>query len=64
MEFFALLVAAGAANRGLAEALAGAGFDLKAAASEPEHDIMTALRDLLVRGQAAGRCETTSRLPT
>jgi AcrR family transcriptional regulator len=54
MEFFALLVAAGAANRGLAEALAGAGFDLNAAASEPEHDIMTALSDLLVRGQAAG----------
>jgi AcrR family transcriptional regulator len=54
VEFFSLLVAEGAANRGLAEALAGAGFDLKAAASDAEHDIMGALRDLLVRAQRAG----------
>jgi AcrR family transcriptional regulator len=54
VEFFSLLVAEGAANRGLAEALAGAGFDLEGAASGPEHDIMGALRDLLVRAQVAG----------
>jgi AcrR family transcriptional regulator len=54
MEFFALLVAEGAANRGLAEALAGAGFDLEAAASGADHDIMGALRGLLARAQRAG----------
>jgi AcrR family transcriptional regulator len=54
VEFFSLLVAEGAANRGLAEALAGTGFDLQAAASGPERDVMAALRDLLVRAQAAG----------
>jgi AcrR family transcriptional regulator len=53
MEFFSLLVAEGAANRGLAEALAGAGFDLDAATGSAEHDIMGSFRRLLERGQRA-----------
>jgi AcrR family transcriptional regulator len=52
--FFAALVAEGAANRGLADALTGAGFDIKSAASGPEHDVMGALGDLLARAQLAG----------
>jgi AcrR family transcriptional regulator len=53
-EFFAALVAEGAANRGLAEALAGAGFDIKAAASAPERDVIAAMAGLLARAQVAG----------
>ena len=54
LEFFALVVAEGAANRGLAEALAGTGFDLEAAAGGAGNDITGALRDLLARAQHAG----------
>jgi AcrR family transcriptional regulator len=53
-DFFAALVAEGAANRGLADALTGAGFDIKSAASGPEHDVMGALGDLLAHAQHAG----------
>jgi AcrR family transcriptional regulator len=53
-EFFAALVAEAAANRGLADALTGAGFDIKAAASAPERDVAGALADLLARAQQAG----------
>jgi AcrR family transcriptional regulator len=53
-SFFAAIVAEGAANRGLADALAGAGFDIKTATSEPEHDVMGALGGLLCRAQQAG----------
>src|SRR5262249_47563441 len=49
---------------GLADALAGAGFDLEAAASGRDHDIMTALGGLLARAQRAGTYGTTSRSPT
>jgi AcrR family transcriptional regulator len=52
--FFSAMVGEGAANRGLADALAGAGFDVEAAASRAEHDVMGALRDLLARAQRAG----------
>jgi AcrR family transcriptional regulator len=52
--FFASLVSEGAANRGLADALTGAGFDIKTAASGPEHDVMGALSGLLARAQQAG----------
>ena len=41
-------------DAGLADALAGAGFDLEAAASGRDHDIMTALGGLLTRAQRAG----------
>lgn len=53
-EFFALIVAEGAANRGMADALAGACFDLDAAARRDGIDVMGTLRDLLTRAQHAG----------
>lgn len=53
-EFFAALVAEGAANRGLADALTGAGFDIKAVVSGPEHDVAGAMASLLARAQRAG----------
>jgi len=53
-RFFAALVAEGAANRGLADALTGAGFDIKAAASGPDHDVVGAMAGLLTRAQRSG----------
>jgi AcrR family transcriptional regulator len=53
-RFFAALVAEGAANRGLADALTGAGFDIKAAASGPDRDVAGAMAGLLARAQQAG----------
>jgi AcrR family transcriptional regulator len=53
-RFFGALVHAGAANRGLAEALAGAGYDLDAAGAEAGYDVSGRLRALLTRAQAAG----------
>jgi AcrR family transcriptional regulator len=53
-SFFAILVHAGAANRGLAEALAGAGYDLEDAAARAGYDLPGRLRDLLARAQQAG----------
>lgn len=53
-EFFALLIAEGAANLGLAEALIGAGYDLDEAARRDGVDPMTALGLLLARAQGAG----------
>ncbi len=52
--FFATLVHAGAANRGLAEALAGAGYDLESAAADAGYDVTAGLRGLLTRAQLAG----------
>ena len=52
--FFAELVAEGTANKGLAEALAGAGFDLDAVAAGSGHNVMGRMRELLVRAQQAG----------
>jgi AcrR family transcriptional regulator len=51
---FATLVREGAANRGLAEALAGAGYDLEGAGVAAGHDVPGRLRDLLARAQQAG----------
>jgi hypothetical protein len=48
------MVDAVGANYGLAEAMAGVGFDVEAAASSPEHDVVGELRQLLVRAQKAG----------
>jgi AcrR family transcriptional regulator len=53
-EFIAALVAEGAGNRGLADALTGAGFDIKAAVSGPDHDVSGAVADLLIRAQRVG----------
>jgi AcrR family transcriptional regulator len=56
--FFATLVHAGAANLGLAEALAGAGYDLETAAVRAGYDLPGRLRDLLARAQQAGAVRT------
>ncbi|MET8044707.1 helix-turn-helix domain-containing protein [Micromonospora sp. NPDC005215] len=53
-EFFTVLVAEGSTDRGLAEALANAGFDVEAAASAAAYDFGTALADLLDGAQTAG----------
>jgi AcrR family transcriptional regulator len=53
-EYFGAIVAEGAANRGLADALTGAGFDIKTATSGPGRDVMGALGELLARAQQAG----------
>jgi AcrR family transcriptional regulator len=53
-RFFATIVHEGAANRGLAEALAGAGYDLDAAGVEAGHDVSGRLRTLLAMAQEAG----------
>jgi AcrR family transcriptional regulator len=55
-SFLAVMVEEGAVNRGLAEAFAGAGFDIEAVAtaSGADRDVMGALRDLLTRAQQAG----------
>jgi AcrR family transcriptional regulator len=55
LELFGLVVDEGLANRGLAEALAGADFDLARATSGPDRDIMQRLGDLLQAAQRAGR---------
>jgi AcrR family transcriptional regulator len=56
--YFALMVNAGAVDRGLADALVGGGFDIDAAAERSEHDIMGALRQLLTAAQQAGSIRT------
>jgi len=53
-EYFAILVAEGAANLGMAEALMGAGYDLDAACAREGLDMMGGLRALLTRAQQAG----------
>jgi len=53
-DFFGAIVAEGAANRGLADVLTGAGFDIKAATSGPGHDVVGVLGELLARAQHAG----------
>ena len=52
-DFFGAIVAEGAANRGLADALTGAGFDFKAATSGSGRDVTGALGELLARAQQA-----------
>jgi AcrR family transcriptional regulator len=54
LAFFAALVREGAAHRGLAEALAGAGYDVDTAAAQAGYDVSGRLRDLLARAQRAG----------
>jgi AcrR family transcriptional regulator len=53
-EFFSLVIAEGTANLGMAEALAGAGFDLDSVSRRNGLDITGALTDLLLRAQRAG----------
>ena len=53
-DFFAYMVEEGALNRGLAEALAGEGYDMEAAAIEAGYDVTGTQRELLERAQQAG----------
>jgi AcrR family transcriptional regulator len=64
LEFFALVVAEGAANRGLAEALAGAGFDLEAAAGARGTTSRAHCATCSPGHCTPGRYGTTSRSPT
>jgi AcrR family transcriptional regulator len=52
--FFATLVHEGAAHRGLAEALAGAGYNVESAAAHAGYDVSGRLRTMLARAQQAG----------
>ncbi|MEO3876654.1 TetR family transcriptional regulator [Nonomuraea sp. B12E4] len=52
--FFSLMVEEGAANKGLVDALAGAGYDFNAAATDHAYDVMGSWGRLLQRGQEAG----------
>ena len=53
-SFFAAIIREGATHLGLAEALAGAGYDVEKAGAAAGYDISGRLRDLLARAQAAG----------
>lgn len=52
--FLSLLIAEGAANRAIAEAIAGTGFDLETSTSDDGIDLMGTLRDLLLQAQRTG----------
>lgn len=52
--FFAGLIRDAATHRGLAEALAGAGYDVETAAAQAGYDVSGRLRDLLAAAQRAG----------
>jgi AcrR family transcriptional regulator len=51
---FGLMASEGALDRGLAEGLVGAGFDIDAAAARTGYDVSAALGRLLAAAQAAG----------
>jgi AcrR family transcriptional regulator len=51
--FLAVMVSEGAADRGLADALAGSGFDIEAAAARTGGDVGAALGELLADAQRA-----------
>jgi AcrR family transcriptional regulator len=53
-DFFGRLVAEGAADQGIAEALSGADFDLKAIVTDSDHNVIDLLNRLLDRAQRAG----------
>jgi AcrR family transcriptional regulator len=61
--FLATLVAEGATDQGLVEALAGVGFDLAEAAPDAEERFMGALGGLLDRAQQAGAVRSDIGLP-
>jgi AcrR family transcriptional regulator len=53
-RFFAMIVREGATHKGLAEALAGAGYNLDAVDEESGFDVRGRLRAMLAAAQAAG----------
>jgi AcrR family transcriptional regulator len=61
--YFAALIHEGATHRGIAEALAGAGFDVEAAALRAGHDVSGRLRDLLTAAQRAGTIRADITFP-
>ncbi|MFJ9761801.1 TetR/AcrR family transcriptional regulator [Streptomyces sp. NPDC101149] len=52
--FFSLMVDEGTANRGVVDALAGAGYNFEADAADSKYDVMGAWRHLLEDAQQAG----------
>lgn len=60
--FFSLMIEEGAANRGVVDALAGAGFDFQATAADSAYDVMGAWRRLLERAQQAGAVRADTNL--
>jgi AcrR family transcriptional regulator len=53
-QFIEVMALEGAQNRGMGDALAGAGFDVKAAAAGADQDLLGTWNALLTRAQAAG----------
>ena len=53
-DFLSVMVDAFAKHLGLADALAGAGFDVEKVASSAKHDVVGAMRQLLAGAQKAG----------
>jgi AcrR family transcriptional regulator len=54
LAFLTVMVEEGAADQGLADALAGSGFDIAVAAPAAEAAFMDVLRDLLIEAQRSG----------
>jgi AcrR family transcriptional regulator len=63
IEYVAYLVEQGAADAGVAGALAGAGFDLEAVAAHCGYDLQATLADLLTAAQRAGAVRPEVRAP-
>jgi AcrR family transcriptional regulator len=57
-QFIEVMALEGTENQGMAEALAGAGFDVKAAAAGADQDLVGAWNELLTRAQAAEAVRT------
>jgi len=62
-EFLTFTVELGAASRGVAQALAGGGFDIEAASSRTGLNLAEAERDLLARAQKAGAVRADVTFP-
>lgn len=56
--FFTMMAEVGAAHRGLAQALAGGGYDVEAAGSRAGYDMPGRLREMLARAQESGAVRT------
>ncbi|WP_052850943.1 TetR/AcrR family transcriptional regulator [Streptomyces avicenniae] len=54
LSYFAFLVQEAALDRGLADAMRGAGFDFASITADPARDVPGALRELLLRAQKSG----------
>ncbi|MEV1005787.1 TetR/AcrR family transcriptional regulator [Streptomyces sp. NPDC049881] len=54
LAYFTFLVREGAVDRGLADALKGAGFDCASITADPDRDVLGWLYELLLRAQESG----------